>query len=173
MLCAFNRHDTLEFCFQLYDADDDKNMKYDEYKNMLFELSSVGDISKSKKFETTGDRRASGAFQYSNEMQTGLQLFNEYGGESKDGGGQALDHDSFERLAGAAPRVFFPVFRLQFSIQKSTLGPKRWGTVIAAVEKQRNKVMKEIKKMEDKRKRGGEVTDDEIRLLQQQKVFLS
>jgi hypothetical protein len=177
MICAFNRYDIVQFTFQLYDENDDGCMKKDECQRMLENLCGVGAETESKEGRKkygakAGDRRASGQFFYPREMASALKAFDLFKAE-QDNGLSALGVTEFRDYAEACPRIVFPLYRLQFSVQKATLGAKRWTQVIQNVDSRRVDLKETKRKMDEKRKLGHEVLEVEEQEYKVESVNLS
>jgi hypothetical protein len=63
----------------------------------------------------------------------------------------ALDITAFRDYAAATPRIMFPSYRLQLSMQKASLGVKRWTKIIKGADARRVALAKKKKVLDHKK----------------------
>jgi hypothetical protein len=184
---GFTKTGVVDFIFQLYDADGDGRLDKEECKQMVENLGGVakGEGDKERYKQTAFDPVASGAFRYANNTNNALGLFGDFASRvrkdqkksdeslpASEQKGEWLEIGEFASFVHAMPQVFYPAYRLQQSIQKATLGLKRWAEVIKETERKARAVQEVQEVLEAKRMLGQEVTEEDQRKFMRQKIAL-
>jgi len=102
--CSYTKEDILKFCFDLFDKDDSGALDEREFVALCEAVNN-------------GDPLFAGNFAAALKK---LDL-------NQDG---LIDFDEFKELDRHNPLLFYPAFRMQDSLQKRTLGERRWVRVL-------------------------------------------
>ena len=111
--CMYSKDDILRFCFDTFDRDHSNSIDEQEFMSLLATVNN-------------------GQPMFPGNMGTALANFD----SNEDG---LIDFGEFKVIEQRYPLIFFPAFRLQEAMQRSTLGTWHWRNIHIHVNRQRFK----------------------------------